>query len=66
MLYADKPTFALSVRLLRILNVLIREFYSCLVRGEGRERGKGRNGGGRGGLEEGRMEGRRKGEGGRG
>ncbi len=31
MLYADKPTFALSVRLLRILNVLIREFYSCLV-----------------------------------
>ena len=32
MLYADKPTFALSVRLLRILNVLIREFYSCLVR----------------------------------
>ena len=31
MLAADKPTFALSVRLLRILNVLIREFYSCLV-----------------------------------
>ena len=32
LLAADKPTFALSVRLLRILSVLIREFYSCLVR----------------------------------
>ena len=27
----DKPTFALSVRLLRILSVLIREFYTSLV-----------------------------------
>ena len=28
---SDKPTFALSVRLLRILSVLIREFYTSLV-----------------------------------
>jgi hypothetical protein len=27
----DKPTFALSVRLLRILSVLIREFYTSLI-----------------------------------
>ncbi len=32
LLAADKPTFILFVRLLRILNVLIREFFSCLVR----------------------------------
>ena len=32
LLFADKPTFGLSVRLLRILNVLIREFYFSLVR----------------------------------
>ena len=32
LLASDKPTFSLSVRLLRILNVLIREFYASLVR----------------------------------
>ncbi len=32
LLSLDKPTFGLSVRLLRILNVLIREFYFSLVR----------------------------------
>jgi len=33
LLSLDKPTFGLSVRLLRILNVLIREFYFSLVGG---------------------------------
>ena len=32
LLASDKPTFSLSVRLLRILNVLIREFYASLIR----------------------------------
>ena len=31
----DKPTFGLSVRLLRILNILIRDFFASLVGGGG-------------------------------
>ncbi len=68
---ADKPTFSLLIRLLRILNVLIKEFYSCLVRsgeGEGEGRGGesgrgsiGRGGEGKGGEGRGR-EGRGSGE----